>query len=229
LIGGFRSAAAGAIAAARASGPFRSLSDLARRARLGRSVLEALADADAFGSLALDRREALWHALGQDRSPQASPLFAGVDDDEPPVTLPVLNPFDQVVADYQTTGLSLKGHPMAFYRGQLDRLRVTPADQLAKLTHGRRVTVAGIVLLRQRPSTAKGITFVTLEDESGCANLVVRQTTWDRFFRVARRSPAWVVHGTLESKDNVVHVLADRLEDLSVRLGELRTRSRDFR
>jgi error-prone DNA polymerase len=229
LVGGLRLADVDAVVAARAGGPFRSVADLARRARLGRATLEALADADAFGSLALGRREALWHALGQDRSPRASPLFGGLDDDEPGVALPALSPFEQVVADYRATGLSLKGHPIGFYREPLEVLRVTPADRLAELPHGRRVAVAGIVLLRQRPSTAKGITFVTLEDETGTANLVVRQQTWERFRAVARRSPAWVAHGTLERKGAVVHVLVQRLEDLSVKLGALHTKSRDFR
>jgi error-prone DNA polymerase len=229
LVGGLRGTTAGAISAARADGPFRSVSDLTRRARLGRATLAALADADAFGSLTLDRREALWHALGQDRPPPESPLFAGLDDDEPRVALPALAPFEQVIADYRATGLSLKGHPIEYYRDRLDRLQVTPADRLVGLPHGRRVSVAGIVLLRQRPSTAKGITFVTLEDESGCANLVVRQTTWDRYSRVARHSPAWVAHGTLERKDAVIHVLVRWLEDLSAKLGALHTKSRDFR
>ena len=198
-------------------------------AGLGRGVLELLADADAFGSLTLDRRTALWQSLGQDRGKPDAPLFAGIDDDEPPVDLPPLAPFDQVIADYHATGLSLKGHPMAFCRDQLDRMTVCPAEQLAQLPHGRRVMVAGIVLVRQRPSTAKGITFVTLEDETGVANLVVRQSTWERYYAVARRSPAWIARGLLEHKDAVIHVLVQRLDDLSTALGDLHTKSRDFR
>ena len=112
------------------------------RARLGRSVLEILADANAFGSLALDRRAALWQSLGQDRGKPDAPLFAGIDDDEPAVDLPPLAPFDQVIADYHATGLSLEGHPMAFCRDQLDQMKVFPAEQLTELTHGRRVGVA---------------------------------------------------------------------------------------
>jgi error-prone DNA polymerase len=91
------------------------------------------------------------------------------------------------------------------------------------------VKVAGLVLLRQRPSTAKGITFVTLEDETGTANLIVHQRTWERFYDVARRSPAWLATGRLECKESVIHVIVSRIEDLSARLGELRTASRDFR
>jgi error-prone DNA polymerase len=218
-----------ALLAARADGPFQSVPDLARRAHLGRPVLELLSDADAFGSLALDRREALWQSLAQARSPDALPLFAAVEDDEPPVALPPLSPFEQVIADYQAVGLSLKGHPVAFYRAQLDRLGATPAERLATLPHDRRVTVAGIVLMRQRPSTAKGVTFCTLEDETGTINLVFWQRTWERFYTVARRSPAWVARGVLEQKGGVVHVIVTGLEDFSATLAALGTRSRDFR
>ena len=89
--------------------------------------------------------------------------------------------------------------------------------------------MAGLVLLRQRPSTAKGITFVTLEDESGTANLVLHQRTWERFFRVARKSNAWIVTGRVERKHDVIHVVVSRLEDMADQLGVLQTRSRDFR
>jgi error-prone DNA polymerase len=94
---------------------------------------------------------------------------------------------------------------------------------------GRHLRVAGIVLLRQRPGTARGITFVTLEDETGLANLVIKPQIWDRFYSVARRSSAWIAHGLLESRENVIHLVVNRLEDLSARLGELQTKSRDFR
>jgi error-prone DNA polymerase len=93
---------------------------------------------------------------------------------------------------------------------------------------GRHLRVAGLVLLRQRPGTARGITFVTLEDETGLANLVLRPEIWERFYNVARTSPAWIAHGALESREGVIHIVANRLEDLSSRLGELRVRSRDF-
>jgi error-prone DNA polymerase len=105
---------------------------------------------------------------------------------------------------------------------------VTPAEQLTRMRHNRRVIVAGLVVLRQRPSTAKGITFVTLEDETGCANLVVRQQTWERYYQVARRSPAWLAYGQLERRNSIIHVLVRRLDDLSQQLNQLRVRSRDF-
>jgi error-prone DNA polymerase len=97
------------------------------------------------------------------------------------------------------------------------------------MSHNRSVRVGGLVLLRQRPSTARGITFVTLEDETGIANLVVRQEIWERYARVARHAPAWIAHGRLERKESIIHILVGRLEDLSARLRQLRVRSRDFR
>ena len=111
----------------------------------------------------------------------------------------------------------------------LRRTGVTAADELAALPNGAAVQIAGIVLLRQRPSTAKGITFVTLEDETGTANLVVHQKTWERFRQITRTSSAWIAHGRLEAKDSVIHLVVRRLEDFSARLPSLRVASRDFR
>ncbi len=107
--------------------------------------------------------------------------------------------YEEVVADYRTVGLSLRAHPISFYREALDRLKITPARDLPAMQNGQQVRVAGLVLLRQRPSTAKGITFVTLEDETGTINLVVHQGTWDRFYRIARRAPAWIAHGHVQT------------------------------
>ena len=134
----------------------------------------------------------------------------------------------EVFADYQTAGLSLKAHPIAFFRGELDRLRVVPAAKLASLQDGRFVRVAGLVLVRQRPSTAKGITFVTLEDETGTANLIVRIDVWERFYTVARTAAAFIASGRLQNQKGVIHVLVSRLENMNERLNELRTGSRDF-
>ncbi|MFL5330075.1 MAG: hypothetical protein ACJ8C4_14315 [Gemmataceae bacterium] len=156
------------------------------------------------------------------------PLFDSVEIEEAEEALPVMTPFEQVVADYRTTGLSLKGHPISFYRGQLEQIKVVRSSQLGELKHGQFVSVAGLVIVRQRPATAKGITFVTLEDETGSANLVIKQATWERYHAVARRSPAWIAHGVLEHKVGVIHVVVQRLEDFSAKLANLRTRSRDF-
>ena len=107
--------------------------------------------------------------------------------------------YEEVVADYRTAGLSLRAHPISFYREQLERLGITPARRLVELANDAPVRVAGLVLLRQRPGTAKGITFVTLEDETGTVNLVVHQHTWDRYYRIARRAPAWIAHGHIQT------------------------------
>jgi error-prone DNA polymerase len=230
LINGLPQAAAIAIEHARATGgPFRSLADFTRRTLLGRAVVMRLSDADAFLSLNRDRRSALWEALAQDQAVEQLPLFQQLEpDDDPPADLPPLTPQEQVFADYQSAGLSLRAHPISFYREELKQLNVVTATQLKCLQNKRRVRVAGLVLLRQRPSTAKGITFVTLEDETGTMNLLVHQATWKRFYQVARRSPAWLANGHVECKDSVIHVIVNRLEDLSQVLGPVTVRSRDF-
>jgi error-prone DNA polymerase len=141
--------------------------------------------------------------------------------------------YEEVVADYRAVGLSLRAHPMSFYRDALNRLHITPAQGLLALPNGAPVRVAGLVLLRQRPGTAKGITFVTLEDETGTINLVVHQRTWDRFYRIARRAPAWIAHGhvqtTAQAPAPVIHVVVSKLAALAENLSSLDVKSRDFR
>jgi error-prone DNA polymerase len=209
---------------------YGSLEDLRRRGRASRSLIMKLADADAFSSFQRDRRSALWEALAQERSMCEQPLFdlIGASDDDVP-ELPVMQPAEQVEMDYRTAGLSLKGHPLMFWREQLRAKSVVTATQLEILDNNRYVRVAGIVLLRQRPFTAKGITFVTLEDETGTINLVLKQYIWERYYSVGRRSNAWLVHGKLEKKSEVIHVVAHRLEDLSAALGKYKPKPRDFR
>ena len=197
-------------------------------------MITRLAHADAFAPLGRDRRQALWDSLLQEGPRHDMPLFDGVQaEDDPPVVLPRLTPLEEVLRDYETTGLSLKAHPLSFYREQLNHLEALPASQLPEVTNNARIRVAGLIILRQRPSTAKGITFVTLEDETGTANLVVRQDVWQRYYAVARRSPAWLAHGKLESKDSVIHVVVEKLEDLGKALelvsNPLKSKSRDFR
>ncbi len=223
------------IMSSRGSRPFGSPHEFAQRTGLPRAVIALLAKADALASLVSDRRQALWQSLAQEPDGRQRPLFAQLaPEEEPPVDLPELPPLDQVLTDYATAGLSLRAHPIAFYRHSLQARRVTQAGQLKDLPDRRPVRVAGLVIVRQRPSTAKGITFVTLEDETGTANLVVRQVIWDRFYVVARRSPAWVVYGRLERKYRVTHVVAERIVDLADFLQEPtpqleQHRSRDFR
>ena len=215
---------------ARRDGSFRSLDDLARRTRLGRSVLNRLAAADTVRSLNLNRREALWQVLAQPQSEEEQPLLANLAPaDEPLPTLPQMQEIDHVYADYRTTGLSLRAHPVSFYRTDLEMLDVVPASALATWPDNTSVRVAGLVLVRQRPSTAKGITFMTLEDETGTSNLVVRPQIWERFYTVAKRASALIAQGILERQGLVIHVVVNRLEDLTQQLEELRTQSRDFR
>lgn len=230
LVGGLPQAVAGRIESARQERPFTSFGDFRRRTGFSRAILVRLADADAFGALSQGRRDALWRALGEAEKERPMPLLDGiVEEDEPEISLPPLAPEEEVFADYTSAGFSLKGHPIGFHRPSLDALQVTSAAGLAQLNNNRRVRVAGLVILRQRPSTAKGITFVTLEDETGHANLVVRQAVWERYYQIARTSPAWIAHGKLERKGSVIHVVVQRLEDLSSKLRELRLKSRDFR
>ena len=113
------------------------------------------------------------------------PLFHNTDQPEPVPPLPPMSLRDEVAGDYRTAGLSLRGHPLQFVREKLDRMGIVPAQQLATLPVDRRYKVAGLVLLRQRPGTAKGITFVTIEDETGPANLIIRQEVWERYRRIA--------------------------------------------
>jgi error-prone DNA polymerase len=211
-----------AIVKARSEG-YRSVADLARRTRLGRAALETLAAADAFGSLGLDRRRALWAIGGLDPAPL--PLFAAAAaaeaSREPTVPLPSAPLGEQVADDYRALQLSLKAHPMALLRSRLARDCYGENSRLAELPHGRRVKVAGVVVTRQRPGSANGVIFITLEDETGNANLIVWPKTFERFRRVVLRSTMIGVEGPVQRDGIVVHVLAERLVALDRLLGWL--------
>ena len=206
--------------------PFTSFDDLANRTRLSSAALQRLAKADAFRSLPLERRTALWRALP---SRDEYPLFARMEEPETPIALPAMSPYQEVLADYGSAGLSLRPHPMSFLRARLDKLRVVPAVRMGEMKTGKMLRVAGVVLLRQRPSTAKGITFVTLEDETGMINLIVRPDVWERHRKAARGAIAMLVTGYLQNEAEIIHVLTTRIDDLSGQLAELVTTSRDFR
>jgi error-prone DNA polymerase len=229
LLTGIPEAAVKQIVAARAAGQFTSLDDFVRRTGLSQAIVSRLAEADVFSSLALNRRSALWQSLAVERKNRPMPLLAGLADDEPLARLPRLSLIEQVFADYRASGMSLKAHPVAFFRRELAEGGVKSAEELEHIDDGGRVKVGGLVILRQRPSTAKGITFVTIEDETGVANLVVKQPIWERYYKAARTSPAWIVHGILQKRDSVVHVVVSRIEDFSERLGDVTIKSRDFR
>jgi len=226
MIRGFSERHARLIVDRRGDRPFTSFADFVRRTRLSNAVLKLLSEADAFGSLRLNRRTALWQSLP---SQQQLPLFDNLADEEPPAALPPLTLQDQVAGDYRTAGMSLRGHPLQFVREQLERRGIVAASDLAQLPVDRRYRVAGLVLLRQRPGTAKGITFVTIEDETGPANLIIRQEVWERHRRVASSANAIVAHGALQRVEGVIHLLVDRLQDLRRILGDVDIRSRDFR
>jgi error-prone DNA polymerase len=212
------------IAAVRQSG-FDSLRDLWLRTNLSPAVLERLAEADAFRSLGLDRRQALWavRALRRAGDKEDLPLFARVEtpEREPDVALPPMRLGEHVVADYRHLHLSLKAHPVSFLRTDLDRRRILPSERLAALPSGRRVAVAGLVLVRQRPGTAKGVIFETLEDETGVANIIVWPQVFEVFRPIVLGARLVAVTGKLQNEQGVIHVVAERLEDLSPQLARL--------
>jgi len=214
------------------AGPYRDTNDLSIRTRAGSSVIALLAASGAIDSISGNRRAAYWQSLGLERSGKELPLFeqsSTNDDDLVPESLRPMTDIEEVYSDYSTTGLSLRGHPIGFCREKLNRLRVTPANMLASIASGKFIRVAGLIVLRQRPGTAKGITFVTLEDETGSINLIIKPTIWKQFYLVCKQSNAWLVHGVLESRQNVIHVVAGRIEDLSQEISGFDVDSRDFR
>ncbi len=217
--------------AVRARGPFAAVERLRRVSGVRIASVRALARADAFGSMGLDRRRALWQVRALRDEPM--PLFDGLADrdDDPPARLPPIAPLRSTIDDYATTGLSLKPHPLAYLRGHLDALGAATARELAdedRSPHGRRVRVAGLVLVRQRPGTASGIVFITLEDETGIANLILRPKVYQRFRSAARHGLVILVHGTVERQGTVVHVMTRRVETLDGLVAGIATRSRDF-
>jgi error-prone DNA polymerase len=221
---GLSASAAERVVCERRAGLFTSYGDFVARTGLSAAVLSRLAAADAFRSLALSRRPALWMSLAMT---PPEPLLAALPDEAPP-PLPRLSPAEEVIHDYHAQGLSLRGHPLAPLRPFLEKDRVVPASALESVEPDRRYRVAGLVLLRQRPGTAKGVTFMTLEDETGNVNLIVWPQVWQRYRRVARQARALIATGLLQRQEGVIHVIVDRLEDLTMRLPDLGHVSRDF-
>jgi error-prone DNA polymerase len=177
-------------------------------------ALEKLADADAFRSIGLDRRQALWEVSTKDR-PTAIFDKRKAQHDEENVKLPVMTLPEHVVHDYATTSLSLKAHPVSFIREQLERLHILSTASLAKRKDGDLVKVAGLILVRQRPGTASGICFITIEDETGCANLVVFQKLFDEYRKEILQSRLLMVEGKLQKEGEVIHVIVQRCFNLS--------------
>jgi error-prone DNA polymerase len=225
MIAGLKEASVPRIVAARAQRPFAHVADLAHRAKLDRGDLTALAAAGALASLAGHRHNAVWEVAGVEKLP---PILAGATFDDAAPALPVPTEGQDVVADYRALGLTLGRHPLALLRRQLARRRLVTAADIARAPHGRIARTAGIVIGRQRPDTASGVIFVTLEDETGCTNVIVWRDLSDRQRRELLGSRLMAVYGTVEREGEVVHVLAGRLVDLTPMLGSLQTRSRDF-
>jgi error-prone DNA polymerase len=214
MVKGLANLHAAQILAAREERAFDGVEDVWRRSGVPVAALEKIADADAFASFGLDRRQALWRVRGLGDSPL--PLFAAADarEAEPAVTLNAMTAGREVVEDYRAVQLSLRAHPLHFVRPQLEARRIVSAAGLAGIRDGRKVEVAGIVLVRQRPG-AGNVTFVTLEDESGVANIIVWQRIFDAHRRIVMGAAMIGVKGRLQREGEVVHVIADTLEDLT--------------
>ncbi|WP_282278001.1 error-prone DNA polymerase [Stenotrophomonas sp. PS02297] len=223
-VAGLSEAAASAIVAARARRPFADVRDLCLRANLDDRVRRALAEAGALQALAGHRHAARWEVAGIERQ---RPLLPG-SPDEDAVVLPAPSTGEDALADYRTLGLTLGEHPLSLLRARLRRERVLDIAQVRQLPHGRGAHVAGIVVQRQRPGTAKGTVFVTLEDEHGPLNVVVWQDLAARRRKVLLGARLMAVRGRWEQVDGVQHLIARDLHDLSHLLGDLQTRSRDF-
>ncbi len=238
-IKGFAEADAERLVASRPQEGYPDPRALWRRSGLGRGALERLAEADAFRSLGLDRRRALWalKALGEPPLPlfaQASPRpiegrgksEAGLSSEvRAMVLLPEMPLGEHVVEDYASLGLTLKRHPLAFLRSELTREGLVTAAELAHLPVDRRLAIAGIVLIRQRPGSANGVVFITIEDETGIANLILWPAIIERFRRAALGATLLRCTGKLQREESVIHVVAERLEDMTSRLNTLRDRT----
>jgi error-prone DNA polymerase len=199
------------IVAAREGGPFASVEAMWRRSGVPLATLEKLAKADAFHAMGLDRRQALWAIRGLGERPL--PLFAATERREEPVTLVPLTAGREVVEDYRATQLTLRQHPLFFLREELARRRIIPCAALKTTRDGRKVAIAGIILVRQKPGSAKGVLFITIEDETGVGNIVLWPDRFEAQRTVVMSSAMISVTGTVQREGEVIHVIADRITD----------------
>jgi error-prone DNA polymerase len=218
------------IVAERERQPYADMNDVVRRAGLTIAQTEALATAGAFDTFGLSRRQALWHAGYTD----STDTIPGSAIDAAPPTLPGMSPVELTMADLWATKISPDDHPIEHLRRLLDQHEILPVSALGEDHDGRRVRVGGLVTHRQRPGTAGGVIFINLEDETGMLNVVCSQPLWQRYRRVGRQSPGLVIRGTIEHRDGVTNLVADRLDPLAAVLPEAASvlgghRSRDFR
>jgi error-prone DNA polymerase len=225
LVKGLSQAGGERLVAARRAQAFADVGDLARRANLNAHDMQALAAAGALARLSGHRRHALWDVVGVERMPALLDA-APIDEAQPLLAAP--SEGENIVADYASLGLTLGRHPVALLRERLQRQRMFTAAELKALPHGRLARVTGLVTGRQRPGTASGVTFVTLEDETGMVNVIVWRDLAERQRKELLRSSLLTVYGTLEREGEVVHLIAGRLRDQTPLLGSLITRSRDF-
>jgi error-prone DNA polymerase len=231
-IKGMRKEDADRIVAARMQhGPFVSMSQVQHAADIHVSVLHRLAKADALASLHLDRRRGLWEGMAL--SDAVMPLFDDVSAAAPSAStlLPPMPANEEVIADYASIGLSLKRHPVSFARAALNRWKVSTAAEIQNadlFPQGRIVQVAGLVLVRQRPGTASGVVFITLEDETGVVNLILWSTVYERYRRAARHATLLQANGIIQREGQVIHVLVRSLIDRTPLLYGLSQTSRDF-
>lgn len=226
LVRSLSQAAALRLIAARERGAFRDVQDLTERAALERSDLEALAAAGALASLTGNRHLAFWDVAGTERPLPLAPALATAAEGRPLLAAPTEG--EDIVADYQALGLTLGRHPLALLRERLAADDIIPAAALAEVRAGAIVRIAGIVITRQRPGSAGGVTFVTVEDETGNVNIIVWKTVAEAQRRVLLESRLLAVEGELQREGLVTHVIARRLTDRSVLLGQLVTRARNF-
>jgi error-prone DNA polymerase len=224
MVRGLSQAGAERLIAARAT-PFDTFEQLALRAGLDRRDLECLAHADALRSVSGHRRLALWEVAGVEARP---PLLQDTTIRDTPAAFAAPTEGETIVADYASLGLTLGRHPLVLLRPLLRKRRMLTTEQLQHARHGSLVRAAGLVTCRQRPGTASGVIFVTLEDETGSTNVVVWRDLADRQRRILLGAKLLAVHGVLEREGNVAHLIAGKLEDLSSLLGRLVTTSRDF-
>ena len=229
LVGGLTRLVGERMALERLQAPFTSTQDLALRCQLDSGDLKALASADALQSLSGHRRQQVWEASALKPTPA---LLRGVPIDEDALLLPAAGEGEEVTFDYAAVGLTLRSHPLLILRGQLSKMKLLTAAQMRDYPSGRLVRACGIVTMRQRPQTAKGVIFVTLEDETGSVNVIVWKSVREQFRHTVYQARLMAVYGIWqrdeESGGEVRHVVAKRLVDLTHLLGALSTTSRDF-
>jgi error-prone DNA polymerase len=234
MVKGLSNAQAANIVAGRGDRQFGSVDEVWRRTSVPPAALQLLAEADGSLGMGLDRRSALWAIRGLRE--EVLPLFAAADNGraprpeivEPPVPIVPMIAGRNVVEDYATIGLTLRRHPVAFLRGDLARQRIVPCRDLLAARDGQRLTVAGLVLVRQRPGTATGVVFITIEDDTGIANLVVWSSLFERQRRVVLSASMLACHGRVQREGEVIHVVTERLDDLSDLLKSLGSRQAPF-